>query len=541
MRNSAKCAAELFEARLMLSGSPIWVTNTHDSGPGSLRTAIDTANAAPGEDTVRFRPAARGTIELSSQLVITDDLLIDGPGASRLTISGEDATRVFLVLPAELADDPFVTPSQAVIDSAPDVTIRDVTIADGLSTDAPGYAEGGPFAFGGGLYNLGGTVELVRVEFTGNTASGLVTAGGAIANEFGGTLNISRSEFAGNSSDGVLIGAGGAITSDLGATAEAVSFSVEGSGNAPQGVPLPGQEPRPHDIEGTFTIGGTTLTHTGMGMVQTDTADLMTLTGEFGSAAPFVFTDSDGDSLVTQYGRTEFGAAEPGFFKLTVRGPAEGGLNVLVQAHWIAEFVVQPDSSTGKYAGVTGSWIMDAYSDPFVLGTSEPLDYRWESREGAELRFPSQSGQPEVHIDRSSFVQNSASAQLGHFEGQAFSGLGGGGAILNIAGVLNVERSEFLRNTVTGGTGTGDAVSGGAGFGGAINSSDVSPFGSAPSELIVESSTFVSNSALGGSGGDTGLAGGPAGGGRDFGFQRRRRSVASQHLRRQPSHRWKRN
>src|SRR5262245_48148705 len=79
--------------------STFTVQNLADSGPGSLRQAILDASAQPGDDTIRFAPAARdGTIALTGgQLSITDDLTIDGPGARRLAVSGNDASRVFQI------------------------------------------------------------------------------------------------------------------------------------------------------------------------------------------------------------------------------------------------------------------------------------------------------------------------------------------------------------------------------------------------------------------------------------------------------------
>src|SRR5262249_56430605 len=70
--------------------------NLADSGPGSLRQAILDANDRPGADTIRFAPAARdGILTLTSgELSITDDLILDGPGVQRLTISGHDPCRV---------------------------------------------------------------------------------------------------------------------------------------------------------------------------------------------------------------------------------------------------------------------------------------------------------------------------------------------------------------------------------------------------------------------------------------------------------------
>ena len=71
------------------------VTNTNDSGPGSLRAAIDLANANPDPDTIQFNiPGCSGvcTIQLNSSLPsLTDDATtIDGysqPGAAPATSS----------------------------------------------------------------------------------------------------------------------------------------------------------------------------------------------------------------------------------------------------------------------------------------------------------------------------------------------------------------------------------------------------------------------------------------------------------------------
>src|SRR5918995_5038985 len=62
------------------------VTNTNDSGPGSLRQAILDANANPGSDVVNFNiGSGLKTITPASGFPITDPVLIDGttqPGFS---------------------------------------------------------------------------------------------------------------------------------------------------------------------------------------------------------------------------------------------------------------------------------------------------------------------------------------------------------------------------------------------------------------------------------------------------------------------------
>src|SRR5258706_10074740 len=71
----------------------ITVTNTNDSGPGSLRAAI--ASASPG-DTINFGVTYPATITLTNgSLVINSNLTISGPGASNLAISGNNS---FVVL-----------------------------------------------------------------------------------------------------------------------------------------------------------------------------------------------------------------------------------------------------------------------------------------------------------------------------------------------------------------------------------------------------------------------------------------------------------
>ena len=72
------------------------VTNTSDSATdtGSLRYAIGQVNAGAGGDTISFS-GVTGTITVGSTLTITESVTINGPGASVLAVSGNDAVRVF--------------------------------------------------------------------------------------------------------------------------------------------------------------------------------------------------------------------------------------------------------------------------------------------------------------------------------------------------------------------------------------------------------------------------------------------------------------
>src|SRR5205823_4191972 len=56
---------------------------------GSLRDAIDQANADSAPDTIVFQSDLSGTITLTSGLLnVTYPLTIDGPGSAVLTVSG---------------------------------------------------------------------------------------------------------------------------------------------------------------------------------------------------------------------------------------------------------------------------------------------------------------------------------------------------------------------------------------------------------------------------------------------------------------------
>jgi len=166
------------------------------------------------------------------------------------------------------------------------------------------------------------------------------------------------------------------------AEAQVKPFNIIGGGIAPKGLPLPGQGGRPHWAVGFATHLGW---YYGEGEVETDTATPHpdgTITGLFGSPVPFVFTAANGDKLTCYYGRTDFGAANPGTFEL-VPVPHLPGCYV---AHFVAEFVPYGPECTGEFQGVSGSWIMYATTAPFELGASDPTGYTWEG-EGS-LTFP---------------------------------------------------------------------------------------------------------------------------------------------------------
>jgi hypothetical protein len=134
--------------------STFTVLNLNDSGPDSLRSAVLAADSTSGA-VIDFASNLHGTITLTSgQLNLTSSMTINGPGATKLTVSGNNASRVFDVGPGAT------------------VTIEGLTIANGSpqSTTDP-LLQGG----GGGVVEVGATVYLNDDVFSNNQA--LVVSG----------------------------------------------------------------------------------------------------------------------------------------------------------------------------------------------------------------------------------------------------------------------------------------------------------------------------------------------------------------------------
>ncbi|HJW28398.1 MAG TPA: hypothetical protein VJ508_04010, partial [Saprospiraceae bacterium] len=75
---------------------PGLVINTNDNGSGSLRDII---SCAANDDTIHFDLPLMSQITLTSgEIVINKNLTLAGPGINDLTISGNNASRIFRLL-----------------------------------------------------------------------------------------------------------------------------------------------------------------------------------------------------------------------------------------------------------------------------------------------------------------------------------------------------------------------------------------------------------------------------------------------------------
>lgn len=142
------------------------VSTTAGAGEGSLADAIARSRTV-GTSAVLFELENPSSIYLDGTLVISSDVLMIGPGAEALEISGKGMHRIFFV-------------------SSGTVSISGMTLSRGLGkggdggngTDPPSnsspiaYGGGGGAGMGGALFINGGAVALRDVVLAGNEAVG---------------------------------------------------------------------------------------------------------------------------------------------------------------------------------------------------------------------------------------------------------------------------------------------------------------------------------------------------------------------------------
>lgn len=174
---------------LAVQAATFTVTNTDDSGAGSLRAALASADATIAGDVIVFSDtasgpagtmnfydgASRSIILATGELSAVTPAIIIGPGANRLTINGNNASRIF------------------DLGLNYDYSVSGLTLANGNAGSANGggihRAGNGLFKlekctisgcganYGGGAYLMAVNVTIDKCTFNGNTA---ITEGGGI-------------------------------------------------------------------------------------------------------------------------------------------------------------------------------------------------------------------------------------------------------------------------------------------------------------------------------------------------------------------------
>ena len=149
------------------------VSNTNDTGPGSLRNAL--ATTADG-DTINC--SVTGTVTLTSgELLISNSVNIIGPGPGVLAVNGNGTNRVFY------------------IGAGKTVVISGLTVTNGAATSNPF-----PGFSGGGIYNDHATLTVSNCTISGNSATGGFGGGifHAAADSVSGPLTIVNTTLSGN-------------------------------------------------------------------------------------------------------------------------------------------------------------------------------------------------------------------------------------------------------------------------------------------------------------------------------------------------------
>jgi Right handed beta helix region len=154
----------LYAVAIPLHAATITVTNTNDSGPGSLRQALAVAH-----DGDRITFAVSGTIMLTSGgLGVAKNVTISGPGANQLAVDGNQGTLVFGLPP-----------------------LRTVSIS-GLTIRNAQY----------GISNNQGTVSVSNCVISGHSVAGLYNYAGQGSD--GASMTVANSIISNNSGTGAF-------------------------------------------------------------------------------------------------------------------------------------------------------------------------------------------------------------------------------------------------------------------------------------------------------------------------------------------------
>lgn len=385
------------------------VINNNDTGAGSLRQALADAAAPsrPGMDIIDFNPTVVGTITLASPLMVNSDVIIQGPGANILAISGNKAVRVF-----DVTDGAATTLNALVFN---------LTIKDGVAATGAGFnvgqndnlqltncwltgntttAQGGAINFigdgdltvlastlSGNAANIGGAVYFAgtaaggSIDFRNSTVSGnsAVNGGGIALGSFIGDLAIVNSTIANNAA---TAGTGGGVdrVSGTGSVTFISTIISNNSASAATGVDVfsGGIVNYNHSLLGNKT-GITSLIDQGANLAIGTAPNLGALTNNGGpvptlallagsaaidkgvNPATSSMTDERGTGFTRSYGTTDIGA-----FEYTVAGiptvagtfadvTTTGGSNYILQLTFRDDvFINIANISTGQDVFVTG-------------------------------------------------------------------------------------------------------------------------------------------------------------------------------------------
>ena len=211
------------------------VTNTNDTGAGSLRSALGAAESASGADVIQID--ASGIITLNSELPEIDhSVTIKGGGPGVLAIRRALAAPQFRIL--------------TISSSTTTAVIEGLEVAQGAPPASGGVAQGG------GVLVNGGSVTLRNVEVTDNSALGTTPAPAVCVTPGAGG--------GGAGQGGGIYVSSGSLTLDQSSVSDNTATGGVGCDGAPGCVPFPGSGGNAKGggiylAAGNLTLRGTTV------------------------------------------------------------------------------------------------------------------------------------------------------------------------------------------------------------------------------------------------------------------------------------------
>ncbi|MBX7105146.1 MAG: hypothetical protein K1X57_13780 [Gemmataceae bacterium] len=320
---------------------PLVVTTTNDVSNGdlrladlSLREALTIANGVSGPDTITFDPvvfASPQTITLGSTLSVTDALTINGPGANKVTLSGNNAVRVMAI----------DTPS-----SGQKITVSGLKIANGFS------------AQGGGVFIGDESVVLQNCAIVNNLASSQI---GALFVALGANVVLEGCTVSGNSAPNT-----GAIYSASPLTIRASTIaSNSATVSASGGIRIGGLGSLV--LESSTVVGNTAVTNGGgILAVAAVSATNTVISGNAIGSGESDFTSTNTSSVLTATSSAVGSISGPGAI-------SDKGGNIFNQPHTNLKLgsLANNGGPTQTIALLPGSPLINAGSNPAILTTDQ--------------------------------------------------------------------------------------------------------------------------------------------------------------------------
>jgi predicted outer membrane repeat protein len=471
------------------------VTNTADSGAGSLRWAVAQANATAGADVIDF--SVTGTITLTTgvlSLTDTAETAIQGPGVSSLTVSGNNASQIFNVTGAAVLANMTLTQGRATNGGA-------VASTGQLTVTGCAFTSNSATTSGGAIYDASSSpASVTNCTFTSNRTSDSTTHanfGGAIANVSTGTLTVANCTFDSNLAAIFELGNGGAIFNGAGASMVLANSTLINNTCVINGGAI--------DNAGTLTVLNSLLQDNtagsssprGGGIANESSGTLSVISSTITECAAYLGAGiyNEGNLEVTASTLSSNTSISGGaIFNTNGGSPTR---TTTVTACWIADNIA---STNGGGGILNGSGTITISTTTFT-GNYAADTYGYTG--GAILNQSAGT----INVSYSTFNNNRASNGAGidnfgsltvshsNFTGNN-SYITGGGAIFNEGGATaNISNSTFVNNRAT--TGGGALVNSGTmTITDSAFTSNTSPSGgaiNAGGTFTVTGSTFTSN------------------------------------------------